>query len=433
MDDQEGTFSIDNYEVDSSTAIEIIQVNQQSYTFPLIPKKESISDILNLVFTVKDGKIIGINVVVYFLTKEQRKELEGVNPVELEVSAAYLPLDNTFQPLSFKPIENIESHRLSVRLAPPDHDERGNSFDGIPLDPVFLQGGGGGGPTGSSFGVGSHNSSFGGNQGGYGGTGGPHGGGGSRATATKPIAIPNKIIIDDSFKNNSCLIAVYNKMGGSEAFTKYLNKFDKKMSVADLKFLTDENFSSNRAHKYHDALALTDPPYNSNLIEITFNTDFSTDGYIIEEPDVFKVVTLMHEVLHAEMYRKMLDALIASDPEASSLKWTTQAQFDAFLNSLKNKYFGIFYYYTRFDFGIPTDDEPNEWQHQQMAQHYRDVIIEVLTDYDPSLTAQEKEDLSWLGLNEANIRAWQNMGSREQRKIINRIKQIRENFENECH
>src|SRR5699024_7636765 len=154
------------------------------------------------------------------------------------------------------------------------------------------------------------------------------------------------------------------------SFENRVKNFDVDFSVADLMFTTDNNFSSNRDFKYHDALALTDPPHSSNLIKITFNTDPSINGYILGEPDVFKVVSFMHEVLHADMYRKMLDAIIDSDPQAGSLDWNTQEEFDSFLKSLENKYFGIFDYYTRYNYGIPVGTEPNDWQHEQMAQAY---------------------------------------------------------------
>ncbi|TXK74231.1 hypothetical protein [Mesonia sp. HuA40] len=72
---------------------------------------------------------------------------------------------------------------------------------------------------------------------------------------------------------------------------------------------------------------------------------------------------------------------------------------------MENKYFGIFDYFTRYNYGIPVGSNPNDYQHQQLAQHYRDIIKQALTDYDPSLTSAQKEALSWIGLNTADIKA----------------------------
>ncbi|WP_147226308.1 hypothetical protein [Psychroflexus gondwanensis] len=122
-----------------------------------------------------------------------------------------------------------------------------------------------------------------------------------------------KVIVDDSFKDNQCLMNVYEAMGKAPIFDNYLQNFDSDMSVANLKFGADPNFASNRDQKYHNAMAITNPPLNSNMINIDFNTDPSTSGNILNKPDVFKAVSLIHEVLHAEMCRKMLDAVRAAE------------------------------------------------------------------------------------------------------------------------
>jgi len=67
-----------------------------------------------------------------------------------------------------------------------------------------------------------------------------------------------------------------------------------------------------------------------------------------------------------------------------------------------------------------------------MAQHYRDVIKQALTDYDSSLTETQKEALSWIGLNKANIKAWQNLTQPERNSINNTITQIKNTFSNGC-
>ena len=182
-------------------------------------------------------------------------------------------------------------------------------------------------------------------------------------------------------------------------------------------------------------MAITNPPLSSNEIVITFNTDPDTSGNILTKPDVFKAVAMIHEIIHAEMYRKMLDAVRDAEISGDNLNWTnwTSEQFyNDFLDSLENKYFGIFDYFTRYNYGIPVGNEPNEWQHEQMAQHYRGPIKQALTDYEPTRTEEQKEALSWIGLNEANRKAWQNLTQPERDVIDQKIAQIQNTFPNGC-
>ncbi len=69
--------------------------------------------------------------------------------------------------------------------------------------------------------------------------------------------------------------------------------------------------------------------------------------------------------------------------------------------------------------------------YQQMAEHYRDVVKQALTDYDPTLTEAQKEALSWLGLNEANIVAWQNYTNKD--TVEDTLTHIKNTYPNGCH
>jgi hypothetical protein len=248
--------------------------------------------------------------------------------------------------------------------------------------------------------------------------------------------VVEEITLDNSFVNNPCLKSVYDQMGKSNKFQEYLQNFEPNASVADLRFTADDSFGTRPEFaNYHNAMAVTSPPLNSNEIKIPFNTDTNTSGDITEKPDVFKAVAMIHELLHAEMYRKMLGAVKAAEISGNNLNWanwTSEQFYNNFLDSLENKYFGIFDYFTRYNYGIPVGNNPNDWQHEQMAQHYRDVIKQALTDYDSSLTETQKEALSWIGLNKANIKAWQNLTQPERNSINNTITQIKNTFSNGC-
>ena len=242
--------------------------------------------------------------------------------------------------------------------------------------------------------------------------------------------IIDKVFIDEKFKEHPCLNDVYVKMGRATKFQEYLQNFEASFSVADLRFTADDNFGNNN-QGYVNAMAITIPPLTSSEIVIVFNTDSNTTGDITNKPDVFKAVAMIHELLHAEMYRKMLDAVKATEISGNNLNWaiwTSEQFYNDFLDSLENKYFGIFDYFTRYKY---STDEPHEWQHQQMAQSYRDIVKQALTDYDSSLTETQKEALSWIGLNKANIVAWQNHNNKD--AIENTLTNIKNTFPNGCN
>ena len=301
---------------------------------------------------------------------------------------------------------------------------------------------GGNGGDGVSFPVGEESPSGPGGGGGSGGGSDPGADSGMSSPMSPGGSTPidnaffdDQVFIDDSFKEHPCLKTVYDAMGKATKFSEYLHHFEPDFSVADLRFLADDNFKSNREVKYHNATAITDPPLASNLINITFNTDSTLNSNILTKPDVYKAVAMIHEILHAEMYRKMLDALKTAEINQTTLNWTTWTaqEFKQFIEALENKYSGILDYFTRYKWQVPGGQQPTSWQHQAMAQHYRDIIKQALTGYDPALTEAEKEALSWLGLNDANVVAWQNLMP-EERTAINDIQtQIKNTFPNGCN
>ena len=241
----------------------------------------------------------------------------------------------------------------------------------------------------------------------------------------------DQIFIDQNFKGNSCLKSVYDQMGKATKFKEYLQNFEATASVADLRFTTDDNFSGNEDVDYHNAMAITKPPLANNEIKIKFNTDTSTTGNILNKPDVFKAVSMIHEMIHAEMYRKMLDAVKAAEINQTNLQWDTwpnNTDFEDFIESLQNKYFGIFDFYTRFEWNTSN---PSSAQHQLMADRYRNIIKQALTDYDSTLTNTQKEALSWIGLNEANVVAWQNYSNKT--SVTSILTTIKNTFPNGCN
>ncbi|MFN7100920.1 MAG: hypothetical protein ACK4M4_11170, partial [Flavobacterium sp.] len=107
------------------------------------------------------------------------------------------------------------------------------------------------------------------------------------------VDLAYKVIVDKSFKDNPCLNGVYEKLGKAPTFDNYLKEYDSDFSVVDLKL------SSGVDAQYPLASAVTYKPINS-LIEIKFNPNY------LNLPPLNIARTFIHEMIHAEIYRKLL-------------------------------------------------------------------------------------------------------------------------------
>ncbi|MDN3675057.1 hypothetical protein QWY99_18645 [Flavobacterium branchiarum] len=214
----------------------------------------------------------------------------------------------------------------------------------------------------------------------------PRGGGGGSSDSNPPVTVT----VDPSFDKNPCLKAVYTKLGGSVVFQNYLKKFDGTFSVANLKL----EASSTLPSKIN---AETSPPKNY-MISITFNSNN------LGRPSLDVARTFIHEMIHAEMFRKLL-SLSASNGEIDVTK----------LNQMltEHNYPGLYDYYSRF--GV------NGMQHEQMASHYRETIVSYLKAYDSSLTQEEYESIAWEGLKETTT--WNALSQTQKQKIADVYKQ----------
>jgi hypothetical protein len=90
----------------------------------------------------------------------------------------------------------------------------------------------------------------------------------------------------------------------------------------------------------------------------------------LARPNLSIARTLIHETIHAEMYRKILSIL-----EWRRFRGLTEAQWDQKLKD--SDYGGIYDYYSRYG--------ESGMQHEQMAEHYRISIVNMTKEFQPGL------------------------------------------------
>ena len=127
--------------------------------------------------------------------------------------------------------------------------------------------------------------------------------------------------------------------------------------------------------------AVTYKPINS-LIEIKFNPNY------LNTPPLNIARTFIHEMIHAETYRKLL--ILSGKGE---IPWSS-----AFIESIKNNEKEIAHYYMMYRYEIPLGGSPSEPQHEYMAELMRGIIIQTMKQYDNTQNEEVYNALAWIGL-----------------------------------
>src|SRR5699024_6411357 len=201
---------------------------------------------------------------------------------------------------------------------------------------------------------------------------------------------------------------------GENSISDYIKNFEPTGSVANLTLQVDDDFSDHTNPDLWNAGAITSQPENY-MITITFNADPSLNSSITNFSSLILAVEFMHEMIHAEMYRKLL--AYAQEP---NVPWTRE-----FIHGLRNDFPGLADYYTRYWLELPPDQEADTPQHQAMAAHYIAIMSDALKDYDDNAHSQDfYESLAWVGLK--GTVAWNAMTTTEQdaiNDVIDNVKQ----------
>jgi hypothetical protein len=220
-----------------------------------------------------------------------------------------------------------------------------------------------------------------------------------------PLIEPDiiQIIIDASFVGTKAE-CVYNKLKQlSGGFRGSIQKFDGTFPVAHLKLSLDGSLPPTT-----NATTIAPSKY---IIEIKINPNR------LNRPNLEIARTIIHETIHAEMWRKIMSILENGD----DLNGLTKTEWR---NKLSNgDYPGIYYYYSKY--GI------SNFQHEQMAEHYRNTIVNILKEFEPGLNEDVYNALTWVGLK--NTVTWNALSPSEQARINGIITNFNQNGNAICN
>ncbi len=227
-----------------------------------------------------------------------------------------------------------------------------------------------------------------------------------------------EILIDPSFENTKAE-CVFNKLNElSEGFKSAIQKFDGDFPVAHLKLVLEDLGAARgitRAPNGNENV----PDY---VITIALNNNSSTQG-VGYRPNLMTAKTIAHEVIHAEMFRKLLS--LANQGNINFDSRTKQERID-YLLSIRSSFPGIYDYMRRH----------KNWQHQQMATHYIKTIADILKEFDNSQHSDQfYNDIAWEGLIYENgnnaIYTWTSKSLEEKNRIKKTIADYINSYKNE--
>ena len=215
------------------------------------------------------------------------------------------------------------------------------------------------------------------------------------------IDFENKIIIDSTFANNQKAMCVYNKLKNNNAFNEALTPFNMQNPHAFVKLTAgtiDNNFK-----------AVTDPPDSNSIIVITVNSDPVHPNGINQRPNMLLAQTIIHEMLHAELFRRIKVAIGNGSYSAIT--------YDQLIYALQHSQYNDLVNYIR---------TANDWSHEYMADLWRDTIARVTQEFATGVVVTGTPDQmylnqAWSGLNSSEIIVWMALDPAERNAINQEI------------
>ena len=197
---------------------------------------------------------------------------------------------------------------------------------------------------------------------------------------------PNIVKPTEAFVKHEKLNRIYEEAKKSERFKKYLQKFEPKASVAHLMF--------DIGNTKNESLADTHIPKES-WIKIIFNKNIDWNN----RPEIVVAYAFIHEVIHAEMYRQLLEV-------ANKNGSINTAKLEQYVKNNNKK--ELFNEYIKDQY---SKDSTN-YQHNIMAKKYINVVVDFLKEmYGSNYTDKEYLTIVWMGVQ--NTDAWNNLPKKE--------------------
>jgi hypothetical protein len=223
-----------------------------------------------------------------------------------------------------------------------------------------------------------------------------------------------QILLDSSLMNHTRYASIYERLhAGDNTIIKYLKAFDSDFSPGHLRLSVDNDFQTNNPEHLWDAIAITfSPNPESKIIEVVFNNGDHElcEGSAQKLPKIVLAQAFIHELLHAEIYRKMI-----SIDNSPLLKALSKEEGEQYRIDLMNNFPGIWDFYLRFEWN--TEAPSSSAQHELMAARYINVMAKALADYDMNRHDESfYRDLSWTGLLETST--WSKINVAEKNRTL---------------
>ncbi len=231
------------------------------------------------------------------------------------------------------------------------------------------------------------------------------------------VDFEDRIIKKSSFKNTKAE-CVYNAiLNNSQEFKDRINKFDGEFPVSHLAFGAND-LGTARGRTIPPNSDPSTPNSPDYVITIEINNNSSSSG-MNSRPNLLLAKTIIHEVVHTEMFRKIMSVLKNSTFDGITIQQVETAMSNG-------DFPGIYDYFRRI----------KDWQHDQMANFYTNTIAAMLQEYDTGISVTSNsgiqtfyKDLSWEGLRYPSINAWQ--VNPNQNRINSTIANYIKNHQNE--
>lgn len=242
------------------------------------------------------------------------------------------------------------------------------------------------------------------------------GGGGTGNPITNPNPIP-EILPTPEFTNSKAGCIYDNLKNLSGGFAAQIQKFDGEFPVSHLKFDVNNNLELNNYGR-------TLPPVNYvTVIELNNNA-------LMDISNLGTALVIAHEVIHAEIFRKMLS--VAKKGDLNYRNWP-QRDWETYFKSIQNDFSGIYDYYMRYEWNTPNGNPISDAQHEMMASHYIKTLADIIQVFDNNgLSRQEYEDICWLGLRATEV-SYNKLSDTEKERIKNNIIKYIKNGIKECN